>query len=751
MKPIRYIHHQLLLPAALLLIAAGCSRYDDDAASGAADLLPVSFSAISTRIAGADGNDAGCFSQYGILHARLSYTGKTAQDAVLTYKSDDGTWAAANPTLYWQSSAAGEKEQTLTLWRGAEGDFTLPAKMGATTSLSGAGAILNYALHDRLSVAYTGPATNQNAWELEHRMAQICVTLSLAAGTIAPSEEQLKKAIISMELPTKGNFDVTEGTVTPASNPTVGKVEFYQPNADKAVYYAVALPGATGTREITITVPDEKGDQTYRYTAAADIDLEAGSCHSFALALKVGVDPIGINIATIGWTPTPVAVTEGDAFIINNTAEGNLENMLPKVGYYQKIIVNGALNGTDYTVLKNFVNTYSFPVELEINVTGGSKTIPEAIFQDNQNPTSIVLTGITQIGANAFRNADLASVTLPNSLTAIGESAFEDCRSLTEITIPASVKTWGSCSFKDTGLTSVKLSDNLTTIGESAFEGCFQMTEIVIPSSVTTLKGTFKGCTGLTSVKLSNHLNTIGESVFEGCRNMTEITIPSSVTTLGEKAFNNTGLKSVKLPDGLKTIGKFAFQDCTQLKEITIPAGITILNEGAFSNTGLTSIKFPSGMKTIGQTAFQNCSKLKQVDISTDMDLGGWSFDNTGLTELTLPEGMKTFGSCAFASCKDLEKVMLPVSFEVLPREAFRDDSGLKRMGLSGTKAIPYGGNSFNNVDAELFLYDKGITTAGQIESWKTWGITWSKVHYGYKGSGDKLDPNNYSSHYNRT
>ena len=106
--------------------------------------------------------------------------------------------------------------------------------------------------------------------------------------------------------------------------------------------------------------------------------------------------------------------------------------------------------------------------------------------------------------------------TIPNSVTTIGEGAFNGCYSLTSINIPNSV----------------------TTIGKLAFNGCYSLTNINIPNSVTTIENrVFIDCKSLTSINIPNSVTTIGESAFACCRSLIRINIPNSVTTIGNCAF----------------------------------------------------------------------------------------------------------------------------------------------------------------------------------------------------------------------
>ena len=147
--------------------------------------------------------------------------------------------------------------------------------------------------------------------------------------------------------------------------------------------------------------------------------------------------------------------------------------------------------------------------------------------------TVVFSEGVTSIPGYAFSHYDssnsssdsnngnypsLSSVTLPTTLTAIGEHAFQNCDALPEITIPG----------------------NVTTIGDYAFQDCDLLPEITIPSKV----------------------KTIGSYAFQDCDLLPKITIPASVTEIGSEAFRSCdALASVTLNEGLTTIGYSAFAE----------------------------------------------------------------------------------------------------------------------------------------------------------------------------------------------
>ena len=233
------------------------------------------------------------------------------------------------------------------------------------------------------------------------------------------------------------------------------------------------------------------------------------------------------------------------------------------------------------------------------------------------------------------------SITIPNSVTSIGDYAFCGCTGLTSITIPTSVTSIGDYAFCGcTGLISITIPTSVTSIGDYAFSNCTGLTSIDIPNSITSIVNRmFYGCTGLTSITIPNNITSIGGGAFSGCTGLTSITIPNSVTSIGGSAFYGcTGLTSITLPDSIGgAIGSQTFMNCTGLTSITLPKGVTSIGEWAFCGcSGLTFVPIPTGVTSIGNQAFAGCS---------------------GLTSVTIPTSVTFIGVQAFAGCSALESV----------------------------------------------------------------------------------------------
>ena len=281
---------------------------------------------------------------------------------------------------------------------------------------------------------------------------------------------------------------------------------------------------------------------------------------------------------------------------------------------------------------------------------------------------------VTSIGNHAFEGCTgLTSITIPNSVTSIGNYAFYCCSGLTSINLPNSVTSIGICAFYHSKFSNIYVNDiaiicngvwsalprasavNLYLNGEL-------VTELVIPDSITAIgNNTFQNCTGLTSVTIPNSVTSIGNYTFAGCAGLTSITIPNSVTSIGGGAFSGcTGLTEFTIPDGVTSIA--CFSGCTGLTSITLGNGVTSIGNSAFEGcTGLTSITIPNSVTSIDNNAFKGCTGLTSITIPNSVtSIGEYAFGGcTGLTSITLGNGVTSIGNSVFDNCTSLKEVKM--------------------------------------------------------------------------------------------
>ena len=211
--------------------------------------------------------------------------------------------------------------------------------------------------------------------------------------------------------------------------------------------------------------------------------------------------------------------------------------------------------------------------------------------------TSIVIPdSVTSVGGGAFNGCDvLTSVTIGSGVTSIGDNAFGNCGSLTNITIDSNNNTYDSRDNCNAiieastnkllcGCQNTVIPNSVTSIGNNAFNGCTGLTSIDIPNSITSIgEEAFWGCSSLTSIDIPNSVTSIDDSAFHYCRGLTSCTIGNSVTSIGDDTFNGCrGLTSIVIPDSVTSIGGGAFEDCTNLTSCTIGNSVTSIGSYVF-------------------------------------------------------------------------------------------------------------------------------------------------------------------------
>ena len=188
----------------------------------------------------------------------------------------------------------------------------------------------------------------------------------------------------------------------------------------------------------------------------------------------------------------------------------------------------------------------------EVKLGDGVKDIPDYFLSGcTKLETLEIGNGITKIGNRAFQQTNITSIAIPDSVTVIGEQAFNGCTSLTEVNIPKNSKleTIGNRAFRQTNITSIAIPDSVTAIGVQAFNKCTSLTEV--------------------NISKNSKLETIGEGAFYDTR-VLKMYLPGGVKTLGVGAFQRTPVEIYDMSDVYSsdfTIGDWCINNWYNTKE----------------------------------------------------------------------------------------------------------------------------------------------------------------------------------------
>jgi GH24 family phage-related lysozyme (muramidase) len=475
--------------------------------------------------------------------------------------------------------------------------------------------------------------------------------------------------------------------VIPASVTTIGNAAF-------------ASAGLTG-----ITIPGSVtsiGNNAFTSTGLTSVTIPAGvtsiGTDAFAdcnLLTQINVDPANSTYASPGGVLFDKSLTQLIQYPVSNTQ-------------------------TSYVIPSSVVS------------------IDEAAFFNCASLGSVTIpTSVTSIGKNAFASTGLTSVAIPAGVTSIGDYAFADCSELSQINVDATNPDYASSGgvLFDKALdqlitypagntqTSYSIPNSVTAIGISAFYGSVELTTVTLPTSVASIGNeAFANCISLNSVTIPAGVTSIGEDVFTGCIGLTQVNVDAANP---DYASSGGVLLNKSLTDLIQ------YPPRSAPASYAIPSSVVFVDFGAFFGcSNLTSLTVPSSVAAIGADAFSDCAQLTQINADAASPLftnqGGVLF-NKSLTQLitypaanaqasyTIPSSVTDIKSYAFSGCPNLTSVTIPSSVISIEDSAFYSCSGLTSAIFQGNAPVFFGQGVFDSTAANFTIYysqgSTGFTT----------------------------------------
>ena len=333
-------------------------------------------------------------------------------------------------------------------------------------------------------------------------------------------------------------------------------------------------------------------------------------------------------------------------------------------------------------------------------------------------------------------NGSAMEITIPvaingNSVTKIGESAFDGCKSLKSITIPSSIN----------------------NIGSYAFQGCSSLTDISIPNSVASIGNcSFKGCTSLESITIPDSITSIGAWAFLDCTSLENIIIGNGVKRMGKEVFSNTSyynndsnwqngvlyigkcliqartgiIGDYEILPGTQCIALYAFKNCTLLQGISIPGSVSVIERAFEGCSSLLNVTIAEGVEEIGQGTFYDCNSVQALSIPSTLAKidflafarGVGSQFNAGTCQATIyynpnadysqlmwaaksiifPDGLTYVKDSAFERSPNITDITIPNSVNSIGNNAFK--------GCNSTPTVHCNCGSYGSQYAKMMNYN---------------------------------------------
>jgi len=427
----------------------------------------------------------------------------------------------------------------------------------------------------------------------------------------------------------------------------------------------------------------------------------------------------------------------GKAVVAELTYELLSDDTYAVTGYTNKdataVEIPATYNGKPVSTVANKAFYMNFQIAF-VTIAEGVTTLGDSAFSYSLMTKVTIPDSVTTWGNKVFyKCGELETVVLGKGLTALPDNMFSGCANLQSVTIPDTVQSIGQSAFMGTALTELTISSPIVTINDNAFKNVSTLEKIVFTEGVETISAktychAFEGCDNLAKVSLPSTATSVSSGLWYSMENLSAVEVAQDNAKfkavdgiLYDKENSSIVLvpKCVKgvinVAEGISKIPDRTFAYCQDITQINLPNTVTSVGQYAFLATNITSMSFPDSVKTIGDNVFSQCPKLNSVHIGSGVTninkmFGGFesSLDtltvgadnavyksvNNGLLSKDgaklyyanklgeIPQGVTSFGDYAFENHSEITSVVIPEGVKLLSRGLFSKCAKLENVTL---------------------------------------------------------------------
>ena len=531
-----------------------------------------------------------------------------------------------------------------------------------------------YEISDLLWAKYERALPDNGSVNLtfRHLMAGMTITLKEGSGFESNEWSTLQKKVMINHSATSTLVNLESGSVEPDGKGDASVFSLPCGNLFKAVLIPKSYDA--GSEILTISI----GDHSYDFRKNEMIVLQSGKMHNFTINVDKRQDE-GDYIFTMVDESIVSWIDDADfhdgivrQYIhVNVETPGAFSETLKERGIdyneVRSLKVSGRVNADDLLFMGDM------PVLQNLNI--------KDIIIDDENDQND-----DRIPDEAFRNALISHLILPDRLRIIGNWAFSGVPIVGTLVFPEGLEDIQSYAFyTSNSLKSpsirVEFPSTLKKIGRSAFEGNVVSGNLKLPEGLEEIEEyAFREGKNISgTLQLPESLITIGESAFYGCSFTGNLVIPSGIKVIPERCFERCSFDgNLILKEGVTNIKPLAFYFCNFRGELFLPSTVREIGYGSFVRNKFSSIGLPSKLQLLGAEAFMSCMFL------------------TG--EFKIPSSIVTIPERCFQDCPLITSVVLPKNITSIAEDAFANDVNIKTI-LCENPDPPYlDPNAFRNV-----------------------------------------------------